>query len=46
MYDRGDRYPVAENIAAHGMSLPSFPDLTDDEIAYVVDTLCEALRRT
>jgi len=46
MYDRGQRLPVAEGIAARGMSLPSFPHLTDDEIAYVVDTLREAIRCT
>lgn len=44
MYQREERYPVAEDIAARGISLPSFPALTDDELARVCETLTQALR--
>jgi perosamine synthetase len=43
MYARGQSLPVAEEIARRGISLPSFPTLTADEIAYVVDALANAL---
>lgn len=43
MYAKGERLPVAETIAARGISLPSFPSLTEDEIARVVDALVTAL---
>ncbi len=36
--------PVAEGIAARGMSLPSFPGLTDAEQDRVAEALAEALR--
>lgn len=45
MYDRGQRLPVAEAIAARGMSLPSFPSLTDEEVTVVAAVLREALRQ-
>ena len=44
MYSQDARFPVAEDIAARGLSLPSFPALTDDEIQRVCDALREALR--
>ena len=36
--------PVAEAVAARGLSLPSFPGLSDSEQDRVADTLVEALR--
>jgi perosamine synthetase len=30
-----DRYPVADDLAARGMNLPSWPGLGDDDVAYV-----------
>jgi perosamine synthetase len=36
---RADRFPVAEDIAARGISLPSFPALTRSEIEHVVQSL-------
>jgi perosamine synthetase len=32
---RGEQYPVAEELGRTGLYLPSGPDLTDDDIAYV-----------
>lgn len=32
---RGERYPVAEELGRTGLYLPSGPDLSDDDIAYV-----------
>jgi len=39
-YRRGE-FPVAERLADNGISLPMFPELTDDQIAAV----CDALKR-
>jgi perosamine synthetase len=36
-------FPVAEDIAARGISLPSFPTLKDDDIVQVVGALTRAL---
>jgi perosamine synthetase len=36
------RLPVAEAIAARGISLPSFPGLTDAEQDHVAEALAEA----
>ncbi|WP_458095439.1 DegT/DnrJ/EryC1/StrS family aminotransferase [Roseomonas sp. WA12] len=44
MYREDTRYPIAEDIAARGISLPSFPALTDDELGRVVEALTDALR--
>jgi len=44
MYETHERLPVAESISARGISLPSFPTLTDGEIGRVVDVLASALR--
>jgi perosamine synthetase len=35
--------PVAENIAARGLSLPSYPGLAEDDLQYVAETLQAAL---
>lgn len=39
MYATGQALPVAEDLAARGISLPSYPTLTDLEMEQVVDTL-------
>ncbi len=44
MYAKGERFPRAEAISARGMSLPSFPTLTDADLARVADSLAAALR--
>jgi perosamine synthetase len=41
MYRREQRYPVAEMLGASGINLPSFPDLTEEE----VDTVCALVGR-
>jgi len=33
------RYSVAENLACRGISLPSYPDLTETQILYIVDKI-------
>jgi perosamine synthetase len=44
MYAKGERFPVAEDIAARGLSLPSYPTLEDADLDRVADALGEALR--
>jgi len=39
--ERGQRFPVAENLAARGVNLPSSASLTKEEVAYVCRTLIE-----
>jgi perosamine synthetase len=43
MYLRDESFPVAEDIAARGISLPSYPLLTDENVVRVVAALSEAL---
>jgi perosamine synthetase len=45
MYSRGQRFPAAEEISRRGVSLPSFPILTGDEITYIANTLTRILDR-
>lgn len=35
----GIRLPVAEDLGARGMNLPSYPDLTRDDVAFVTSTI-------
>ena len=37
-------YPVAENAAAHSLALPIFPELTPEQLSYVVDTIRQFYR--
>ena len=37
-YKAGD-FPVTEQLAESGLSLPMFPDLTDDQINYIADNI-------
>lgn len=37
-YKEGD-YPVTEKVSSEILSLPMFPELTEDQIVYVVDTI-------
>jgi dTDP-4-amino-4,6-dideoxygalactose transaminase len=34
---------VAEDIAARGISLPSYPALTDDQVGFISRTLASAI---
>jgi perosamine synthetase len=43
MYAKGEKFPIAESIAARGVSLPSYPSLTGSEVNRVVDALRTAL---
>ncbi len=44
IYAKGEHFPHAENIAARGMSLPSFPTIAESELAMVAESLGNALR--
>jgi perosamine synthetase len=44
MYRQDLHFPVAEDIAARGISLPSFPALTEDELGRVCEALKAALQ--
>ncbi len=37
-YKHGD-FPVAEDLAEHGVTIPMFPELTDEEIQTVIDAI-------
>jgi perosamine synthetase len=39
MYDRGQSFAISEDISSRGISLPSYPGLSDDDVLHVVDTL-------
>ena len=43
MYSNSEHFPVSEAIAAHGISLPSYPTLSSADVARVVETLANAL---
>lgn len=44
MYRTGQVLPISEDIAARGISVPSFPDLSDDHVIEVCEALKGALR--
>ena len=37
-------YPVAEDVAARGMNIPSYPDLTRDDVRVICQTIRQSLR--
>jgi perosamine synthetase len=39
MYETGATHEVAEDIASRGLSLPSYPALTDENVAMIAETL-------
>lgn len=39
-YDKGD-FPVTEKLAANGLSLPMYPELSDDQIEFVAENIKE-----
>jgi hypothetical protein len=44
-YQPGD-FPVAEDLMRHCLSLPMYPELTDEQIAHVASTLQDLLHGT
>lgn len=44
MYHSDAKFPIAQDIAARGLSLPSYPTMTDDDVARVCEVLQSALR--
>jgi perosamine synthetase len=44
MYESAERFPVAQDIAGRGLSLPSYPTMSEADVARVVETLSGALR--
>lgn len=43
-YKKGD-FPVTEQLAEQGLSLPIFPEITDEQIEYVADSIKEFFRK-
>lgn len=43
--ERFQRHPVAEFIGWRGINLPSYPGLTDEQVAYICDTIQEYFMR-
>jgi perosamine synthetase len=45
MYRSDEKFPIAQDIAARGLSVPSYPTMTDDDVARVCEALQGALQR-
>jgi len=43
MYRTGGSHPVAEDIATRGISLPSYPALTDGQVVSICEKLSSAI---
>lgn len=43
MYNTGQAFPIAENISKRGLSLPSYPTISDDELLIVASALRRAI---
>lgn len=44
MYLTGETFAIAEDVAARGISLPSYPGLSDRDVERIVDTLHRAIK--
>jgi perosamine synthetase len=42
-FEAGQSFPVADEISARGINLPSWPDLTDEQLQYVAASLRDVL---
>ena len=40
MYNAGEKYEIAENIAYRGINLPSYPELSENNVGFI----CEKIR--
>ena len=45
VFKRNQSFPVAEDLSARGLNLPSFPSITIDQISYVCDKINHYLSR-
>lgn len=45
MYERNQSFAVSEDISSRGISLPSYPGLSDDDVLRIADTLRYVLAR-
>ena len=43
-YRRGD-FPIAEDVASRCLSLPMFPEMTDEQLVYVAESIKECINR-
>lgn len=41
MYATGEYFSVANEISSRGINLPSFPDITDDEVSHIIESVLE-----
>lgn len=41
MYNKGDRFPVSEELARKGINLPSSANLSREEVAFIAETISE-----
>jgi UDP-4-amino-4,6-dideoxy-N-acetyl-beta-L-altrosamine transaminase len=42
---QGDDFPISEKYYQRAISLPLFPTMKDDDIEYVIETVCEILQK-
>jgi perosamine synthetase len=45
VYANGEHFPIAEDLASRGLSLPSYPQLTDDDVNRVIEALALGLQQ-
>ncbi|MDP1994036.1 MAG: DegT/DnrJ/EryC1/StrS family aminotransferase, partial [Ignavibacteria bacterium] len=43
--EKDSDFPVANNAAEHSLALPIYPELTKEQIAYVVTTIAEFMKK-
>lgn len=39
MYNTGEKFKVAEDLGSRGINLPSYPDLSDSDIKFIIDKI-------